>query len=55
MTAKMSPFVPDPVRRFLRQRILPLAGLIEDLPNPANRVTLGANGEGEADAPLRQV
>jgi choline dehydrogenase-like flavoprotein len=45
MTAKMSPFVPDPVRRFLRQRILPLAGLIEDLPNPANRVTLGANGK----------
>jgi choline dehydrogenase-like flavoprotein len=44
MTAKMSPFVPDPVRRFLRQRILPLAGLIEDLPNPANRVTLGPNG-----------
>ncbi len=45
MTAKMSPFMPAPVRRFLRQRILPLAGIIEDLPNPANRVTLGVNGE----------
>ena len=45
MTAKMSPFVPAPVRQFLRQRILPLAGIIEDLPNPANRVTLGPNGE----------
>ena len=45
MTAKMSPFMPAPVRQFLRQRILPLAGIIEDLPNPANRVTLGPNGE----------
>jgi choline dehydrogenase-like flavoprotein len=45
MTAKMSPFLPAPVRQFLRQHILPLAGLIEDLPNPANRVTLGPNGE----------
>ena len=44
MTAKMSPFVPEPVRQFLRQRVLPLAGLIEDLPNPANRVTLGPDG-----------
>jgi choline dehydrogenase-like flavoprotein len=45
MAAKMSPFVPEPVRHFLRQRMLPLAGLIEDLPNPANRVTLGQNGQ----------
>ncbi len=45
MAAKMSPLVPDPVRQFLRQRMLPLAGIIEDLPNPANRVTLGARGE----------
>jgi len=45
MAAKLSPFVPDPVRQFLRQRMLPLAGLIEDLPNPANRVTLGPNGQ----------
>ncbi len=45
MAAKMSPFVPAPVRRFLRQRMLPLAGIIEDLPDPSNRVTLGPNGE----------
>jgi choline dehydrogenase-like flavoprotein len=45
MAAKMSPLVPEPVRQFLRQRMLPLAGIIEDLPNPANRVTLGPNGE----------
>jgi choline dehydrogenase-like flavoprotein len=45
MTAKMSPFFPPPVRRFIRRRILPLAGIIEDLPNPANRVTQGSNGQ----------
>ena len=45
MTAKHSPFLPARVRHFFRQRILPLAGIIEDLPNPANRVTLGPNGE----------
>jgi choline dehydrogenase-like flavoprotein len=46
MTKKVSPFVPEPVRGFLRKRILPLAGLIEDLPNPANRVTLGPDNKG---------
>ncbi len=45
MTAKLSPFLPAPVRQFLREHMLPLAGIIEDLPNPANRVTLGPNGE----------
>ena len=55
MTAKMSPFLPAPVRQFLRQRILPLAGLIEDLPNPANRVTLGPNGEAKLTHRYRQV
>jgi choline dehydrogenase-like flavoprotein len=45
MAAKMSPFVPDPVRKFLRQRMLPLAGIIEDLPNPANCVTIGPRGQ----------
>lgn len=30
---------------FLRRRMLPLVGIIEDMPNPANRVSLGANGE----------
>jgi len=49
MSAKMVPFVPEPVRQFLRQRILPLAGMIEDLPNPANRVTLGPDGEAKLD------
>jgi choline dehydrogenase-like flavoprotein len=37
--------MPQPVRQFLRQRILPLVGLIEDLPNPANRVTLGPENQ----------
>ncbi len=45
MSAKLAPFVPEPVRAFLRERCLPLAGMIEDLPNPANRVTLGPDGE----------
>ncbi len=45
MSAKMAPFMPAPLRQFLRQRILPLAGIIEDLPDPANRVTLGSDGE----------
>jgi choline dehydrogenase-like flavoprotein len=45
VSAKITPFMPAPLRKFLRQRILPLAGLIEDLPNPANRVTLGPTGE----------
>jgi choline dehydrogenase-like flavoprotein len=44
MTKKMTPFMPAPLRQFFRQRILPLAGIIEDLPNPANRVTLAPNG-----------
>jgi choline dehydrogenase-like flavoprotein len=47
MTAKVSPFLPAAVRGFLRKRILPLAGIIEDLPNPANRVTLGPDNPGE--------
>jgi choline dehydrogenase-like flavoprotein len=41
MAAKLTPFLPAPVRQFLRERILPLSGIIEDLPNPANRVELG--------------
>jgi choline dehydrogenase-like flavoprotein len=47
MTAKVSPFLPAAVRGFFRKRILPLAGLIEDLPNPANRVTLGLDNSGK--------
>ena len=41
MAAKISPLMPEALRQFLRKRILPLAGLIEDLPDPANRVSLG--------------
>jgi choline dehydrogenase-like flavoprotein len=35
-----------PVRMLdsLRRRMLPLAGIVEDLPDPANRVTLGSDG-----------
>jgi choline dehydrogenase-like flavoprotein len=45
LTAKMAPpLVPRPILRFLRQRMLPLAGIIEDLPDPANSVTSGTDG-----------
>jgi choline dehydrogenase-like flavoprotein len=45
LTAKMAPrLMPRKVLGLLRQRMLPLAGIIEDLPNPANRVTWGKNG-----------
>jgi choline dehydrogenase-like flavoprotein len=47
MAAKVTPFMPAAVRGFLRKRILPLAGLIEDLPNPTNRVTLGPDNKGK--------
>jgi choline dehydrogenase-like flavoprotein len=40
----MAPLVPRPIQRFLRERMLPLAGIIEDLPNPANRVFWGPSG-----------
>jgi choline dehydrogenase-like flavoprotein len=36
--------LPPRILGFLRQRMLPLTGIIEDLPNPANRVTLGDDG-----------
>jgi choline dehydrogenase-like flavoprotein len=32
---------------FLRKRMLPLTGIVEDLPNPDNRVALGRGGEVE--------
>jgi choline dehydrogenase-like flavoprotein len=47
MAAKVSPFMPAAVRGFFRKRILPLAGIVEDLPNPANRVTLGRDNKGK--------
>ncbi len=46
MTAKSLPrLLPRRLREMLRQRLLPLAGIIEDLPNPANRVTWSASGK----------
>jgi choline dehydrogenase-like flavoprotein len=44
LTAKMAPkMLPRRVLRLLRQRMLPLAGTIEDLPDPENRVSWGSN------------
>ena len=40
-----SRLLPRWVLNFLRHRMLPLVGIIEDLPNPANRVSWGANGK----------
>jgi choline dehydrogenase-like flavoprotein len=39
--------LPAAVIQFLRRRMLPLAGIVEDLPDPANRVGLGRDGEAE--------
>jgi choline dehydrogenase-like flavoprotein len=36
--------LPRSLRHNLRKRMLPLVGIVEDLPNPANRVVLGADG-----------
>src|SRR5262249_15136563 len=42
LLAKTAPgLVPRRLLEFLRRRLLPLAGIIEDLPNPANRVWCG--------------
>jgi choline dehydrogenase-like flavoprotein len=45
LMAKMSPWLPRFVLRFLRRRMLPLAGIVEDLPDPANRVTCAVDGQ----------
>ena len=46
LTAKTAPrLVPRWLLNFLRQRMLPLVGIVEDLPNPANRVSLGSGGQ----------
>jgi choline dehydrogenase-like flavoprotein len=37
--------VPPALLGFLRKRMLPLVGIVEDLPNPANRVTLDTGGQ----------
>jgi choline dehydrogenase-like flavoprotein len=38
-------FLPKPVRELLREHMLPLTGIVEDLPRPVNRVTLGRRRE----------
>ena len=40
----MGPRFTKDTLRFLRARLLPLVGIVEDLPNAANRVTLGSDG-----------
>lgn len=37
--------LPQSAVQFLRARMVPLAGIVEDLPNPANRVTLDRNAQ----------
>ncbi|HZZ82067.1 MAG TPA: GMC family oxidoreductase [Gemmataceae bacterium] len=44
MLARMAPYVPGMILRFLRRRMLPIMGIVEDLPNPENRVTVGPDG-----------
>jgi choline dehydrogenase-like flavoprotein len=39
--------LPRAVIRYVRQRMLPLTGIIEDLPNPINRVSLGDDGQAD--------
>jgi choline dehydrogenase-like flavoprotein len=38
-------WLPTILRRLLRTRMLPMVGIIEDLPNPANRVELSNSGQ----------
>jgi choline dehydrogenase-like flavoprotein len=40
-------WLPARALHFLRKRMLPLAGIVEDLPQPANRVELGRDGTAE--------
>jgi choline dehydrogenase-like flavoprotein len=40
-----SRWLPGFVLQFLRKRMLPLVGIVEDLPNPENRVSWGTNGQ----------
>ncbi len=45
LAAKSAPaFLPRWLIQFLRRRILPLVGIIEDLPDPSNAVSWGADG-----------
>jgi choline dehydrogenase-like flavoprotein len=45
MMAKMAPYLPTAILGFLRRRMLPMMGIVEDLPDPANRVTCGSQGQ----------
>lgn len=45
MMAKMAPYLPMVMLGFLRRRMLPLMGIVEDLPDPENRVTCGPDGQ----------
>jgi choline dehydrogenase-like flavoprotein len=47
MMAKAGGRLPRALISFLRKRMLPLTGIVEDLPDPANRVALGRGGEVE--------
>jgi choline dehydrogenase-like flavoprotein len=45
MLAKSAPgFLPARALRFLRRRMLPLVGIVEDLPDPENRVSWSPSG-----------
>ena len=44
MMSKSGLQLPQPILRELRKRMLPLVGIIEDLPNPKNRVFLNSDG-----------
>jgi choline dehydrogenase-like flavoprotein len=45
LTAKTVPrLLPGGFQKFLRRRMLPLAGIVEDLPDPANRVSWRSDG-----------
>jgi choline dehydrogenase-like flavoprotein len=45
MMAKMAPYLPKAILGFLRRRMLPIMGIVEDLPDPDNRVTCGSDGQ----------
>jgi choline dehydrogenase-like flavoprotein len=47
MLAKSARYVPRALLGFLRRRMLPLTGIVEDLPSPANRVGLSRGGAAE--------
>lgn len=44
MLKKGARALPHRLAQMLRRHMLPLTGIVEDLPNPANRVTCGADG-----------